>query len=88
MNLLNLAPDIQEEILFWSAVIVDENPMRERRARRIVAALDWGSKAHNRTGMMHLGATILCGRRPCRAVHSTRRSQPKYDEYEPVNDSR
>src|SRR5262245_42171750 len=41
MDLLLLAPDIQEEILFLSAVEAGEDPIHERQLRRIVATTDW-----------------------------------------------
>lgn len=44
MNLLNLAPDIQEEILFLPAVETGEDPVHERQWRPIAAVLDWGKQ--------------------------------------------
>jgi hypothetical protein len=44
MNLLNLAPDIQEEILFWPAVTEGSDPIRERQLRPIMATLDWNKQ--------------------------------------------
>lgn len=41
MNLLNLAPDIQEEILFMPAIESGCDPVTERDARRISAVHDW-----------------------------------------------
>ena len=41
MNLLNLAPDIQEEILSLPAVEAGQDPVHERQVRTIVATLDW-----------------------------------------------
>ena len=41
MNLLNLAPDIQEEILFLPKTVVGRDPMSERRIRRITAVVRW-----------------------------------------------
>lgn len=40
-NLLNLAPDIQEELLALPAVENGEDPVHERQLRRVVAVLDW-----------------------------------------------
>jgi len=37
MNLLNLAPDIQEELLFWNG-----RGLTERTMRPIAAEVDWG----------------------------------------------
>ncbi len=44
MNLLNLAPDIQEEILSLPAVSKGDDPIHERRVRPIVKVLDWGKQ--------------------------------------------
>jgi len=42
MNLLNLAPDIQEQILFLPAVTSGDDPIHERQLRPIAKLLDWG----------------------------------------------
>jgi len=41
MNLLHLAPDIQEEILFLPRTERGRDPIRERHVRPIAAELDW-----------------------------------------------
>ncbi len=41
MNLLNLAPDIQEEVLFLPRTIVGRDTITERDLRPIVAMVDW-----------------------------------------------
>lgn len=41
MNLLQLAPDIQEAILFLPLVEWGRDPIRERHLRPIAAVLDW-----------------------------------------------
>jgi hypothetical protein len=41
MNLLNLAPDIQEAILFLPEVTSGKPPITERHRRPIAAALSW-----------------------------------------------
>jgi len=41
MNLLHLAPDIQEAILFLPVVPAGRDPIHERMLRRLVAELDW-----------------------------------------------
>lgn len=41
MNLLQLAPDIQEEILFLPRTERGRDPIRERMVRPIAAVLDW-----------------------------------------------
>ena len=42
MNLLHLAPDIQEDILFLPAVVEGRDPVTERDLRAIVAMDTWG----------------------------------------------
>jgi len=44
MNLLNLAPDIQEDILFLPAGEGGRDPIAERVVRPIAAILDWHSQ--------------------------------------------
>ena len=41
MNLLNLAPDIQEEILFLPKTMAGRDPMSERNIRRVTAVVRW-----------------------------------------------
>lgn len=41
MNLLNLAPDIQEEILFLPKTTHGRDPVAERQIRHITAAVAW-----------------------------------------------
>ncbi len=41
MNLLHLAPDIQEEILFLPRVTRGRDPIIERDLRRIASELEW-----------------------------------------------
>jgi len=41
MNLLHLAPDIQEEILFLPEVTKGRDPIHERMVRPLTAMLDW-----------------------------------------------
>lgn len=41
MNLLSLAPDIQEAILRWPAVTSGKDPISERGIRSVVAQLEW-----------------------------------------------
>jgi hypothetical protein len=41
MNLLLLAPDIQEEILFLPRTLAGRDPIRERQIRPITTVLDW-----------------------------------------------
>jgi len=44
MNLLHLAPDIQEEILFLPRVTSGRDPISERDLRPICAMLDWNTQ--------------------------------------------
>ncbi|MEQ8850957.1 MAG: hypothetical protein RIB32_04160 [Phycisphaerales bacterium] len=44
MNLLHLAPDIQEEILFLPPVTEGRDPVTERDLRKIVTLYDWTSQ--------------------------------------------
>lgn len=41
MNLLNLAPDIQEQILFWPAIERGRDPIHTRSVRLLCAIPDW-----------------------------------------------
>ena len=41
MNLLNLAPDIQEDILFLPRTLKGRDPITERDVRPILAEVDW-----------------------------------------------
>jgi len=42
INLLYLAPDIQEELLFLSRVTSGRDPVTEREVRAIATEVDWG----------------------------------------------
>ncbi len=44
MNMLNLAPDIQEEILFLPRTVSGRDPITERDIRAIVAEMDWNKQ--------------------------------------------
>jgi len=41
MNLLHLAPDIQEEILFLPEVVEGRDPITERDLRSVAAVMQW-----------------------------------------------
>ena len=41
MNMLNLAPEIQEEILFLPPTTTDRDPIFERALRRVTAVVRW-----------------------------------------------
>jgi len=42
MNLLNLAPDIQEDILFLPRVTAGKDPIHEKMLRPIAVEINWG----------------------------------------------
>jgi len=44
MNLLHLAPDIQEEILYLPEVFEGRDPVTERDVRAIAAAIPWSAQ--------------------------------------------
>lgn len=44
MNLLHLAPDIQEQVLFLPLVTVGQDPIHEKLLRPVVAETDWGKQ--------------------------------------------
>ena len=56
MNLLNLAPDIQEEILFLPPIESGRDPIRELQLRPIAAVPDW-RKQRQMWGDLQLTAT-------------------------------
>lgn len=41
LNLLTLAPDIAEEIMFWPPICKGREPLKERMIRPIALELDW-----------------------------------------------
>ncbi len=41
MNLLHLAPDIQEELLFLPRVTEGRDPIHEKQLRRMCAEVSW-----------------------------------------------
>jgi len=47
MNLLMLAPDIQEQILFWPRVEKGEDPIVLRELQTIAAVVDWNKQSRN-----------------------------------------
>ncbi len=44
MNLLNLAPDIQEQLLFLPHIVVGDDPITERHLRPVVARPCWNEQ--------------------------------------------
>lgn len=42
MNLLNLAPDIQEQLLFLPPVVDGREPVKEYHVRPVAAEMEWG----------------------------------------------
>jgi hypothetical protein len=59
MNLLNLAPDIQEEILFLPRTEKGVDPVGERDLRPIAAVADW-RKQRRMWRSLRAGDRILC----------------------------
>ena len=53
MSLLNLAPDIQEEILFLPPVPGEREAISERQVRRVAAIPDWREQSDAWQGPMH-----------------------------------
>ena len=51
MNLLHLAPDIQEELLFLPSVTVGKDPITERELRAVVAEADWRKQRRSWRGL-------------------------------------
>lgn len=47
MDLLLLAPEIQEQILFMEPVTAGNDPVRERQLREMVVVADWGRQKRN-----------------------------------------
>lgn len=56
MNLLNLAPDIQEEVLFQPRVEAGRDPITERDLRPVAAVVDWNSQRRMWTGLKTLAS--------------------------------
>jgi len=55
MNLLNLAPDIQEDILFLPRVLSGKDPVTEHHIREIAGEVDWRKQRE----MWHETAAVL-----------------------------
>ena len=64
MNLRQLAPEIQEEILFLPRVIQGKDPITERDLRPIAAELDWEGQRGMWGRVTIREAPDLCGQ-PC-----------------------
>jgi len=61
MNLLLLAPDIQETLLFWPPTERGRDPLQLRQLQPLTRVADWGSSAHSGT---HCSATSHPDRPP------------------------
>ena len=55
MNLINLAPDIQEALLFLPRTIQGRDPIREKDLRPIAAVQHWNCRARCGRGWLHGG---------------------------------
>ena len=53
MNLLNLAPDIQEEILFLPRVVKRRARVTERELRAVCAVADWARQREMWSGRQY-----------------------------------
>ncbi len=51
MNLLQLAPDIQESILFLPNTVRGKDPIQEHQIRPIAATPDWGKQRQRWNGL-------------------------------------
>ena len=58
MNFLNLAPDIQEALLFLPEVVEGRDPISERDMRPVMAEVDW----ERQRGMWSSHLSLLTGR--------------------------
>jgi len=52
MNMLHLAPDIQEEILFLSSAPVGRDPIHEHMLRAVTSSSCWKDQRRRWTGML------------------------------------
>lgn len=52
MNLLNLAPDIQEEILFLPRTVKGSDPVTERHVRPVCAIMEWDKQRKKWAGLL------------------------------------
>jgi hypothetical protein len=59
MDLLNLAPDIQKEILLLPSTTSGRDPLTERQLRRVVADVDW--EAQRRRWTRIAGESSIAG---------------------------
>lgn len=60
MNLLHLAPDIQEELLFLPRVMVGRDPIQERTVRPIAAIADWRKQRRMWSQIVRAMRDCLC----------------------------
>jgi len=60
LNLLHLAPVIQEEILFLPEVVNGRDPVTERDLRRIAAESSWPVQAHAWSALRRLTSSKAC----------------------------
>ena len=55
MNLTNLAPEIQESLLFLPKTVLGPDPITERQMRPVVAAIDWDRQRRLFSDLLHKG---------------------------------
>jgi hypothetical protein len=65
MNLLLLAPDIQEEILHLPRTVVGRDPIRETHLRPIVQVAEWGKQRRMWRKLRSQTAASECGAGRC-----------------------
>lgn len=59
MNLLHLAPDIQEELLHLPAVVAGDDPITERDLRPITRMRDWRKQRRDWAQSVHMRRVTL-----------------------------
>jgi hypothetical protein len=58
MDLLNLAPEIQEGILFLPRAVSGRDPVTERELRSLLRTVDWGDQRRMRCAESRPGVTV------------------------------
>ena len=70
MNLLNLAPDIQEEILSWADVRSSKQHIREASVRKMSSEILWTDNVSSGLYILRTAASsIHVFRKPCDVAH-------------------
>ncbi len=74
MDLLNLAPEIQEEILFLPRV-TGRDEVTERLFRPVVAAVDWEVQRRLLSGRLSAPVSVIQTRRPTEELRPSQNEQ-------------